>query len=261
MTEGPTSAAVRVADGPIVCYDADCGMCRMSVAALTRLGLVPKERMAPFQSFGDEVASKLLEANVHNELAVIDPESLEARSGIDGLLWAFEGSWLGPLLGLARTAPLRAVLRLVYRLIAYNRRVLSPLREDGIRCACDPDFHLGLRLGFIGVWATGALLVAWAAGLLVSALVLLGLFGGAALLRKGTARWDALAHAVWVTFLVMGAAGLATWIPRLHVFVLPAALLLLLAWHRRRALSLRPAAVMGLAALGALGALLTSHLG
>jgi hypothetical protein len=259
MSETSPSAPVRTA-GPVVCFDADCGMCRATVAVLARLGLVEEERLQPFQSFEDEVATRLLEANVHNELAVLDPESLEIRSGVDGLLWAFEGSWLRPLLGLARLAPVHALLHLLYRLIAYNRRVLSPVRAAGIRCACDPDFHLGLRLGFTGISVAGTLLVAWAAGLMGSALVLLGLFGGAALLRGGTARYDGLAHAAWVSLLVMATAGLSSWIPGLPVLALPSALLLVLAWHRRQALDLPGAAVLGLAGLGGLGAALVAHL-
>jgi len=244
----------------VVCYDNDCRMCRSTVAALDSLGLVSRERLVPFQAYADEVATRLLEANVHNELAVLDPESLEIRSGIDGLLWAFEGSWLDPVLGLARLGPVKALLRVVYRLIAYNRRVLSPVRGGGIRCACDPDFHLGLRLGFTGLSAGGTLLVAWVAGLLGPALVLLGLFGAAALLRPGTARLDALAHAAWVSLLVMVTAALAAWIPGLPVLVLPLVLLAVLAWHRRQALGLPGPAVLALAGLGGLGAVLALHL-
>ncbi|MDA1265196.1 MAG: hypothetical protein O2816_08985, partial [Planctomycetota bacterium] len=92
-----TDAPLRPAPlRPMVCFDGDCGMCRGSVELIVRLGLVERQRSAPFQSFDAEVAGKLLEANVHNELAVLDTDTGEIRSGIHGLLWACEGSWLAP---------------------------------------------------------------------------------------------------------------------------------------------------------------------
>jgi len=233
---------------PIVCYDGDCGLCRGWVVVLARLCIVPRERLAPFQSFDEELAGRLLDANVHNELAVLDPESGEVRSGVDGLLWAFEGSWLSPLLGLARPVPVRAMLRVLYRLVAYNRRVLSPVRGGGIRCACDPDFHLGLRLAFVLLCAATALGVGWAAGLLAPAAALLGVLGGAALARAGQARWDGLAHAAWVSSVAVAVAGGAAWAGAALPLVPGLGALALLAWQRRVAVALGPVRLAGLAA-------------
>lgn len=246
--------------GPVVCYDGDCRICRGVVGLLPRLGLVPSERLVTIQSYQGEVAVLLHAAGAHNELAVLDPESLEVRSGYEGLLWSFEGSWVGPLLPLARLAPLRLLLQVLYRLVAYNRRILSPVSGDRIRCACDPDFNLGLRLVFSACCGIGALLLGWATGLLGPAAALLGVLGGAALLRSGAARPEALAHAAWICLLVTGVAGLMRPLPPAGALAPPALLLVLLALQRRRALSLGPVAVLGLAGLGALAAVLARSL-
>jgi predicted DCC family thiol-disulfide oxidoreductase YuxK len=242
--------------GPVVCFDGDCGLCRASVELLARLGLVPRGRLAPFQSFDAKDAGRLLDAGVHNELAVMDPVTHEVRSGVDGLLWACEGSWVSGLLVLARPAPVRAVLRLAYRLVAYNRRILSPVRGGGIRCACDPDFHVGLRLGFIALalGASGLLgafvlprPLAFAAG---QAVLLV-----AGLARSGQGRADALAHAAWVGWLA-GLAGIPAAVAGGGALLgLSFAALLGSAWRRHAAVGLTKPAALGLAALASAAAI------
>ena len=66
------SSMTELGSRPIVCYDQDCGLCRGSVRLLVALRLVPQGHLAPFQSFEEELAGRLLEANVHNELAVLE---------------------------------------------------------------------------------------------------------------------------------------------------------------------------------------------
>lgn len=252
------SSMTELGSRPIVCYDQDCGLCRGSVRLLVALRLVPQGHLAPFQSFEEELAGRLLEANVHNELAVLDPRTREVRSGVDGLLWAFEGSWAAPLLWLVRPAPVRAVLRVLYRLVAYNRRVLSPVRGGGLRCACDPDFHLGLRLAFVLLCVAVGLGAGWAGGLASPAAVLLGVLGGAALLRGGQARWDGLAHGSWVGSVALVASWGAARAGVPQPLAVGLGVLAVLGWQRRAALGLGSAWLVGLLALAGTLAWLTA---
>lgn len=214
-------------------------MCRGAVELLARLALVPRSRLAAFQTFEEPDAGRLLDAGVHNELAVIHLDTREVRTGVEGLLWALEGSWASVLLILARPAPVRAALGLAYRLIAYNRRILSPVRTTGIRCACDPDFRLSLRVGFILL----ALLAAGSLGLLVLGkpgpqAAGIGVLLAASLARTGPARADALAHAAWVGLLATLAAVPAGLLDGQLWWSLPALALLTSAWRRNAAVGL-----------------------
>ena len=210
----------------------------------------------PLQSYGDEVAARLLAAGAHNELAVFDPKTLEVRSGIDGIFWSLEGSWIRPLLPLLRLAPARLPLALLYRLVAFNRRILSPVRGGGMRCACDPDFHLGLRLTFTALCWAGLLLLGWAYGALAPVVALGGTLAAASLLLRGQAGHDARAHAAWCALLVALAGGLVAYHPAYPLITVPALVLLLLARQRREALSLGAWGSIALTGLGALVAIL-----
>lgn len=154
----PAEVSGTATGPPVLFYDGDCGLCRGAMRVLAALRLVPPERSHPFQSLEGELATRVWDAGVHNEMAVWDEGRDEVSSGVDGLLVAFAGSWLDPLLPLARLGPVRALLRSSYRLLAYNRRILSPVPARGVVCACEPDFHAGYRWGFAGLtWGITAL--------------------------------------------------------------------------------------------------------
>ena len=160
-----TSDAPLAPSGPIVCFDGDCGLCRASVVLLQRAGLVPAERCRPVQSMEGELSIRLMEAGAHNEIAVWDEATDRIESGSDGLLWALEGSWATPLVNMIRPRPVRALLRFLYRIVAYNRRAISPVRpaQEGMACACDPDYAPVPRWSFIAACAAGiwALQLTW----------------------------------------------------------------------------------------------------
>lgn len=193
----------------ILAYDADCGLCRVVMAGLRGMRLVPRERLRTIQSFEGELAQRLVQAGVHDELAVWDPESDEIRTGSDGLLWALETSWIAPLLPLARIAPAGSGLRVLYRLVAYNRRLLSP-PKPGIRCACDPSYHPAYRWALVVIALVAATLLTIAAAHVTGSAtgwnppgaLLLGALAitSCAIGLRGEARVDFLGHLGLATF-------------------------------------------------------------
>lgn len=132
----------------ILVYDGDCPMCWWISQRFVDLGLIREEFRRPFQAFDGERARAMGEAGIRNEMLVLDESSDELRAGIAGFLWLLEETRLGGLARLGRLAPVRAGLRVVYRTIAYNRRILAP-PERGIVCECDPDPHRGFRTLFL----------------------------------------------------------------------------------------------------------------
>lgn len=218
--------------GRVLAYDGDCGMCRAAMVGLHGLRLVPRERLRTIQSFEGELAQRLVQSGVHDELAVWDPGSDEIRTGSDGLLWALEQSWISPLLPLLRIAPVRAGLRVLYRLVAYNRRILSP-PDPGVRCACDPSYHPGYRWALVVIALVSVTALACASvhiqgaapsrnspvQLLVGALAIAPLAMG----LRGESRVGFLGHLALAGFwsqlvmLLAAAASLAMGEPRLDV--------------------------------------------
>lgn len=148
-------------------YDGDCPMCGWIADRFIELGLVDADHRRPYQSFEGDLARQMEAAGIRNEMLVLDAETSELRAGIEGFLWLLSDSrwsFLAPLLDLA---PLRGLMRVGYRTIAYNRRLLVP-PPRGIVCACDPDPHTGfLSLLLVGLTLV-ALAGAWLLGFATS---------------------------------------------------------------------------------------------
>lgn len=132
----------------ILVYDGDCPMCRWISRRFAELGLIEEEQRRPFQEFEGEPASALEKAGIRNEMLVLDESSGEIRPGVRGFQWLLEGTRLRALATLLGLPPLRRGLSLLYRVVAYNRRILAP-PSAGAVCECDPDPHRGFRAAFL----------------------------------------------------------------------------------------------------------------
>lgn len=124
-------------------YDGDCSLCEWISDCFGRLHLAEAGHCCSFQSFDGEAARRLETAGIRNEMLVLEDATGELRAGICGFLWLLEDTHAG-LAWLLGLAPLRALLQLGYRTVAYNRRLLAP-PPRGFACSCDPDPHSGLR--------------------------------------------------------------------------------------------------------------------
>lgn len=132
----------------VLVYDGDCRMCTRFSRIADRRWLVGPAERRPADSFEGDTAVRLAEAGVHNELAVIDTATDEIRTGYDGILWLMRSGKLSWLVPLFARGPLAWLGRTDYKTVAYNRRIISPVKR-GIACACDPDLHVGYRTLFI----------------------------------------------------------------------------------------------------------------
>lgn len=149
MNESVESRAARA--GEMLVYDGDCPLCVGAVNVLARTGLVARDTLRPYQDLEGEVAEVLWDAGIRNEMAAYDPASGRVWSGVRALLHAMRVSRLGPVVRVLELPPITALLSLGYRLVSYNRRILAPREPGTVRCACDPDFHAGYRIGLIAI--------------------------------------------------------------------------------------------------------------
>lgn len=149
MNESVESRAARA--GEMLVYDGDCPLCIAAVNALVRAGLVARDAVRPYQELEGEAAQVLWDAGIRNEMAAYDPASGRVWSGVRALLYAMRASRLGPVVRVLELPPITALLSLGYRLVSYNRRILAPREPGTVRCACDPDFHAGYRIGLVAI--------------------------------------------------------------------------------------------------------------
>ncbi|MCZ6597994.1 MAG: hypothetical protein O7B99_10170 [Planctomycetota bacterium] len=141
----------RGVTGKTMVYDGDCPMCKGISAAFVRLGMFPESERRPYQAYEGELATRLWEAEIRNEIVILDSASGEIRSGAAGILWMLGSTWVGPVARVLAIRPLSDLVTLGYRLFAYNRRFVSVPRPMGIACACDPDEKPGYQVGFIAL--------------------------------------------------------------------------------------------------------------
>ncbi len=140
----------------LLVYDGDCPLCQAASAAFVRLRLVGEADSRPFQGFQGEVRERLLDAGIHNEMAVLDPASGDIRTGPAGILWLLRETWLAPLARLLDRPLFRGTLERLYHLVASNRRILTPPKSN-VTCACDPDPRPGYQIALTVLLLTFAL--------------------------------------------------------------------------------------------------------
>jgi hypothetical protein len=127
-----------VEPGKVLVYDGDCPFCSGFSRLGVRLGLYPEERRLAFQDAPAELARRLLEADIANELLVLEASTGELKGGAAGLLWLLSDTWIGPLARLLARGPLLRPIEAVYGFISSNRRLFAAPRPRGVACACEP---------------------------------------------------------------------------------------------------------------------------
>ncbi len=142
------TTAVKSAER-IVAYDGDCPMCTSTVGMLIGLRLLKPEQTRTIQELDPTDFETVYAAGIRNQLVVIDPVTREARSGTDGLLWILRDNTGNHFMVRLLALPgVRDLLRWGYKIISYNRRIITPPRHQ-IVCDCEPEVTLARRLSLI----------------------------------------------------------------------------------------------------------------
>lgn len=198
--------------GLLLIYDGDCRLCdEASRRVVSWAGRELDARRTP-EELDPETAVRVTAAGIRNEMAVVDPASGEIRTGLPAIL-AFlrDAPGIGALARAVDRPWLRGPLSIVYRTIAYNRRVIAPPPPRDIACACDPDPHLGFNALFLAVLLLVAAAGAWVLRPMLSFVfgveppgpavfvgVPFALTAIAALLARKGSRFHAAGHTAWI---------------------------------------------------------------
>jgi hypothetical protein len=112
-------------------------MCRGTIRLLDRVGLTRGISVRPWLQ--TDLPNEDLAERIRREILLYDPETREVLGGIPVLIRLIElhpgCRWLAPLL---KWSPISRLLAYFYRIIAMNRRILSPPPHRELPCACDP---------------------------------------------------------------------------------------------------------------------------
>lgn len=127
-------------------YDNECPLCTAYTGAFVKTGLLPKEGRKNFNEASPQMLQQLDTQKSHDEIPLIDRTTGQVWYGIDALL-----EILGSKMPLVKKAghwkPLNWLLKKIYKLISYNRKVIVAIEPAGYNCS--PTFNSRYRILFL----------------------------------------------------------------------------------------------------------------
>lgn len=131
-------------------YDEDCPLCRWYTAKFVQYGFLNPEGRISYSTHIDRLKQVVDPELAQNKIACIDHRTNQVSYGIDSLLLILGQRFkLIPIIG--RFKPVNYLLRLLYQLITYNRKIVAPAPKQAIACACEPSRSILWRFLFIAL--------------------------------------------------------------------------------------------------------------
>lgn len=135
----------------ILIYDDNCPLCAWYSGLFVKYGFLRAEERKPFSSIDDEMISAINFEKAKEEIPLIDVDTKEVVYGIDALVTILSTKF--PFLKkVCAPAPVDWLLRRLYRLISYNRKVIVATRCSAGAIDCAPSYNYFYRLLFLCIF-------------------------------------------------------------------------------------------------------------
>lgn len=122
----------------VLIYDDHCPLCAWYSGLFVKYGFLPSDGRRPFSTLDDCLLSKIDFNKSRNEIPLLDLSTNEVAYGIDALLEIL-GQKIPFIKTVGNRAPLRWILRRLYKLISFNRKVIVASRCSPGSIDCTPD--------------------------------------------------------------------------------------------------------------------------
>lgn len=145
----------------IILFDGECPMCRAYTQAFIKTGMLDAGGRAAYQT-NMNICLLIDKQRAVNEIALVNLENGEVTYGVVSIFKILGNAW--PLFArLFACNPFLWVMRKVYAIISYNRRVIIPAGESGSSFGYQPTFKLHYRIAYLlFTWfCTGFILTAY----------------------------------------------------------------------------------------------------
>ncbi|WP_290791536.1 DCC1-like thiol-disulfide oxidoreductase family protein [Flavihumibacter sp. UBA7668] len=152
---------MKTLHGFIILYDADCPLCRVYTNDFVQTGMLDMEGRQSYQEMPATCAVHVNQQKAVNEIALVNPVTGEVYYGIESLLKILGHAWpvFRPLFSCGFFI---GVMKILYRLISYNRRVFLPVAVGTESEAAQPGFHRGYRAAFLVFsWLLVSMILHW----------------------------------------------------------------------------------------------------
>jgi predicted DCC family thiol-disulfide oxidoreductase YuxK len=141
-------------------YDNSCPMCNWYSGKFVDAGMLEDKNRVAFCEINNEMAQRIDLNKAKNEIPLVDLNGGKTLYGVDSLIailsprkpWVAISMKFPPAYWLAKQA---------YRMVSYNRRLISPLPKTVTTDPVQPDFRLKYRLIYVLFGALVATLISF----------------------------------------------------------------------------------------------------
>lgn len=132
----------------ILFYDDHCPLCVCYTKFFVRTGLLAPEERQAFSAIPENWLSKIDFVKGTNEIPLVNKETGKVLYGIDALLEIL-GRKMPVVKTIGHWAPINFLLRKLYKLISYNRKVITAIPCGPGEIDCSPSFDYRYRTLFL----------------------------------------------------------------------------------------------------------------
>src|SRR5258705_8656470 len=132
----------------ILVYDDNCPLCTWYSGLFVKYGFLDTDGRKPFSTLDDNLFSKIDFAKSRNEIPLLDTSTNKVVYGIDALLEILDQK-IPFIKAAGNFAPLKWILKKVYKLISYNRKVIVAKKCGQGSIDCSPDNNYLYRFIFM----------------------------------------------------------------------------------------------------------------
>jgi len=128
--------------------DQNCPMCNIYGKCFTKVGLIEKNTISPYQTISNFYANQIDMHRAKNEIALLNTETSSTIYGIDAMIEivAHNSGFFKKLL---RSKIVYTLLQGLYSFISYNRKIIYPPLENSKGRVCTPDLNKTWRWVYI----------------------------------------------------------------------------------------------------------------
>jgi predicted DCC family thiol-disulfide oxidoreductase YuxK len=129
-----------------IIFDNACPMCRAYSSAFIKTKMLDDKGREAYQQMSRETAAVIDKDEARNGIALVNKETGEVVYGIDSIFKILANAFpiFAPILNFK---PFRWVMKRVYALISFNRKVIVPGNSKADTCV--PDFNLKYRWTYL----------------------------------------------------------------------------------------------------------------
>lgn len=132
-------------------YDEDCPLCRWYTRIFVKYGIIETNGRISYNQYVAAHPNDVDTNIAQTKIACVNQQTNEVLYGIDGLV-ALLGNRYALVRVLGNFKPVNWLLKLLYLLFSYNRRIFAPVKKRTIECvACEPARSVAWRIIFISL--------------------------------------------------------------------------------------------------------------